>query len=143
MMVRKTWQAVAITAIVLLGLIQFVPFGRNHTNPPVVEEPGWDSLKTRGLAERACFDCHSNETVWPWYSSIAPVSWLVVRDVTVGRDEMNFSDWGRTSQRATKVIREIEEGAMPPAFYLPLHPEARLTADEKAQLIEGLRKSLP
>ena len=62
----------------LFVLIQLVRFGRNHTNPPVAQEPSWDSTETRALAERACFDCHSNETVWPWYSNIAPVSWLGV-----------------------------------------------------------------
>lgn len=142
-MLKKAPGIALLVAVVLFGLIQLVPFGRDHTNLPVVDEPAWDSPQTRALAQRACFDCHSNETVWPWYSNIAPVSWLVARDVNEGRKEMNFSDWGRTSQRATKVIRRIEEGEMPPAFYLPLHPAARLTADEKAQLIEGLRRSLP
>lgn len=142
-MTAKVFRIIVILAVAVFGLIQLVPFGRAHTNPPVVQEPAWDSPQTRALAQRACFDCHSNETVWPWYSNIAPVSWLVARDVIEGRDQMNFSDWGRTSQRATKVIRQIEEGEMPPAFYLPLHPAARLTADEKAQLIEGLRRSLP
>ncbi|MRR33844.1 hypothetical protein EG829_03970, partial [bacterium] len=61
--------------------IQAVPYGRNHDNPPVVREPNWDSPETRGLAKRVCFDCHSNETVWPWYTWVAPVSWLVYRDV--------------------------------------------------------------
>ncbi len=142
-MLRKGLSIALLVVLVLFGLIQLVPFGRDHTNPPVADELPWDSPQTRGLAQRACFDCHSNETVWPWYSNIAPVSWLVARDVTEGRDEMNFSDWSRTSQRAQKIIREIEEGRMPPSFYLPLHPEARLSADEKAQLIQGFRDSLP
>ena len=60
---------------------QLIPFGRSHTNPVVVKEPTWDSPTTRDLAKRACFDCHSNETVWPWYTNIAPVSWLTQRDV--------------------------------------------------------------
>ena len=65
-------------AIIVGGfaLTQVVPYGRNHTNPAVVYEPDWDSPETRALAERACFDCHSNETTWPWYSTIAPISWL-------------------------------------------------------------------
>ncbi len=142
-MLRKVLGIAILVAVVLFGLIQLVPYGRDHTNPPAADELPWDSPQTRALAQRACFDCHSNETVWPWYSNIAPVSWLVARDVTEGRGEMNFSDWGRTSQRAQKIIREIEEGRMPPSFYLPLHPDARLSADEKAQLIQGFRDSLP
>lgn len=142
-MVKRIGRIVLVVAVVLVGVIQLVPYGRDHTNPPVVDELPWDSPQTRDLAQRACFDCHSNETVWPWYGNIAPVSWLLARDVAVGRDEMNFSDWSRTSQRAQKIIREIEEGRMPPAFYLPLHPDARLSAEQKAQLIQGFRDSLP
>lgn len=141
-MLRKVLGIGLIVAIVIFGLIQLVPYGRDHTNPPVVEEPAWDSAQTRALAQRACFDCHSNETVWPWYSNIAPPSWLLARHVSEGRESMNFSDWGNYSVRTAKVIQQIEEGKMPPASYLPMHPEARLSAAEQAQLIEGLRNSL-
>lgn len=122
-------------------LIQAVPYGRNHDNPPVVREPLWETQETRGLAKRACFDCHSNETVWPWYTWVAPVSWLVYRDVEEGRRELNFSAWqgGRREGEQPKEIREqIEKGEMPPAQYLLVHAEARLTGDEKRRLIEGL-----
>jgi len=66
-----------IIVIALLLLIQLIPYGKNHTNPTVVGQPKWDSQQTRDLAKRACFDCHSNETIWPWYSNVAPISWLV------------------------------------------------------------------
>ena len=69
-------------------LIQFVPFGRDHTNPPTSKEPAWDSPETKALIRRACFDCHSNETTWPWYSNVAPVSWLTQRDVNGGRGHL-------------------------------------------------------
>lgn len=72
----------------LLGLllaIQLVPYGRDHSNPPGRTEPSWDSPATRELARRACFDCHSNETEWPAYASIAPASWLAQYDVDEGR----------------------------------------------------------
>jgi mono/diheme cytochrome c family protein len=77
----------SIGAVVLgtLGAIQLVPYGRDHINPQVTQESRWDSARTRALAARACFDCHSNETVWPWYSNVAPVSWLIQRDVDEGR----------------------------------------------------------
>ena len=76
----------------VLGLlvIQLIPYGREHSNPAVVSEPPWDSPATRAFAVTACFDCHSNETEWPWYSNIAPMSWLVQRDVDEGRQHLNF-----------------------------------------------------
>jgi hypothetical protein len=132
--------------IVIAGflIIQLVPYGHNHTNPPVVEEPGWDTLQTQALTERACFACHSNETVWPWYSNIAPVSWLVQRDVQEGRHALNFSQWGRSREReeGEEVTESITEGKMPPSFFLLTHPEARLTVAEKAALVQGLQATL-
>jgi hypothetical protein len=116
-----------------------VPYGRNHTNPPVHAEPLWDSPRTRELATRACFDCHSNETRWPWYSHVAPMSWLVQRDVDQGRRELNFSLWDRRQKRAKDAAAEVEKGEMPPGAYLMGHPEANLTEVEKADLIRGLR----
>jgi hypothetical protein len=82
-------------AVVLFALAQAVPYGRNHENPPVQAEPIWDSPRTRQLAKRACFDCHSNETTWPWYTNFAPFSWLAYNDVTGGRSALNFSEWNR------------------------------------------------
>jgi len=92
--------------------------------------------------QRACFDCHSNETVWPWYSNIAPVSWLVQRDVNGGRRHLNFSEWAIPQRHAKDVAEQVREGEMPPWFYLPMHPNARLTNTEKQALIEGVEKSL-
>jgi hypothetical protein len=129
--------------IVLFGLIQLVPYGRDHTNPPVVAEPSWDSPQTRALAVRACFDCHSNETMWPWYSNVAPVSWLIQRDVDGGRRRLNWSEWGTSGRRFEREsgAEAVLEGRMPPWFYLPLHPAARLTATEKQELVAGLQKT--
>jgi hypothetical protein len=123
-------------------LIQLIPFGRNHTNPRATREPAWDSPGTRVLIRRACFDCHSNGTVWPWYSHIAPVSWLVQNDVNGGRGHLNFSEWDRPQQHATDVAAQVKQGDMPPWFYLPMHPAARLTGAEKDALIAGAEKSL-
>jgi hypothetical protein len=134
---------IVIIGIVLFVLIQFIPYGKNHTNPPVVSSPNWDSAQTQQLAKRACFDCHSNETVWPWYSNIAPVSWLVFRDVVEGRSRMNFSDWQSGWPIETGELAEvINEGEMPPTQYLLMHPSAKLTAAEKEQLVTGLTNTL-
>lgn len=129
-----------IVAVLAAGflLIQLVPYGRAHENPPVVSEPNWDSPQTRELAARACFDCHSNETVWPWYSSIAPISWMTQHDVEEGRATVNFSDWARTRE-VDEIGEVVSEGQMPPSTFLITHPEARLTDTELAALAQGLR----
>jgi cytochrome c551/c552 len=136
--------AVRIFKWVLLAavLIQLIPFGRTHLNPPKTKEPSWNSPDTRALFRRACFDCHSNETVWPWYSHVAPVSWLLQRDVNGGRSHLNFTEWDRPQRHAKDVAAEVNQGDMPPWFYLPMHPAARLTAAEKQSLIDGAEKSL-
>ena len=130
--------------VVLAVLIQLIPYGRNHTNPPVAQEPNWDSPRTRELSVRACFDCHSYETIWPWYSNIAPISWLVYRDVIEGRETLNYSEWG--SQRGEgaepgEAGEKISEDLMPPSYYLLSHPDARLSDAEKQELIQGLLKT--
>ena len=138
-MVKKIVLWGFIVVLAGFGLIQLVPYGRDHTNPPVQQEPNWDSARTRDLADRACFDCHSNETRWLWYSNIAPISWLVQRDVNKGRSELNFSDWGRRHEDGDEMAEVVREGEMPPWFYLPLHPEAQLTEIEKNDLVRGLQ----
>lgn len=121
-------------------VMQLVPYGRDHSNPPVVSEPTWDSPQTRDLAERACFDCHSNETVWPWYSNVAPISWLVQHDVEEGREKLNFSTWAQGgSEEADEMAEVIAEGEMPMPIFLLTHAEARLTAAEKQALMNGLQ----
>lgn len=135
---------VGVAGCIALLFIQLIPYGRDHSNPPVISEPRWDSADTRALAKRACFDCHSFETAWLWYSRVAPVSWLVQYDVDEGRSELNFSDWrhgAREGERAGKIAKEVTEGEMPPLVYLLAHPEARLSEAEKRQLADGLRKT--
>ena len=119
--------------------IQAIPYGRNHSNPPVTQEPSWDSARTRQFAADACFDCHSNLTNWRWYSNVAPMSWLVQRDVDGGRAALNFSEWDKPQDAGIDDITEaIRGGSMPPWFYLPLHPNAKLSQAEKDALIAGL-----
>lgn len=131
--------------LILIGLfvvIQAVPYGRAHGNPPVLAEPQWDSAATRQLAVAACYDCHSNEVVWPWYTNIAPVSWVAAHDVDEGRSRLNFSEWNTGEQETDELGELIESGEMPPVYYGWIHPAARLTDPEMQQLITGLEASV-
>jgi len=110
-----------------------------ETNPPVTGEPAWDSPQTHVLAQRACFDCHSNETVWPWYDRLPGSSWLAVVDTIRGRRRLNFSKW-QSGWRSRDVAEVIQRGSMPPSIYTLMHPNAILTDQEKQQLITGLQK---
>lgn len=128
-----------IGVVVIALLMQLIPYGHDHNNPPVNAEPNWDSPETRALAQRACYDCHSNETRWPWYSNIAPASWLVYHDVEEGRMHINFSDWDRAEEQHADEFQEVfDENSMPPSQYLLLHPEARLSPQERQKLFNGL-----
>jgi hypothetical protein len=122
--------------LLILVAIQFVPV--DQSNPPVEAEVPAPAT-VRVILRRACYDCHSNETVWPWYSQVAPVSWLVARDVRKGHEELNFSTWNRiTTQQQVKKLREswkeIAEGEMPPWFYLGIHRDATLSAEDRTVL---------
>ncbi len=126
--------------LLLTGVaIQFVPYGKDHTNPPVVAEPKWDSAGTKEMFYRVCGNCHSNKTTWPWYSSIAPVSWLVGSDVEEGRAHFNVSMWdAQPVNKGPDAANELKDGEMPPWFYVIGHPEAKLSDSEKTQFIQGL-----
>jgi mono/diheme cytochrome c family protein len=139
-----------VIALVVFAAIQVIPVNRD--NPPVVREPVWDSPQTRDLAAGACFDCHSNETRWPWYAHIAPVSWLTWYDATEGREDLNFSEWDRFDHAedvdpddpfppktlSERIGDEIRSGRMPPGTYQLMHAEARLSDADKEALIAGL-----
>jgi len=133
---------ILLIMILLFGLIQLIPYGKNMTNPKVQSEVKWDSPKTKELFMRACGDCHSNETKYPWYSQIAPISWAMAHHIEEGREHFNVSMWGiQKKNKGDEAVEEVEEGEMPLASYLLAHPEARLSDKEKAQLIEGLKKT--
>lgn len=139
---RKWWSRISLGVLGTLVAIQLVPYGRQHTNPPVTGEPTWDAPATRTLARQACFDCHSNETQWPAYASIAPVSWLVQHDVDEGRAVLNFSEWTRPQKEAKEAAKELREGEMPPTAYTLIHAHARLSAEDRDQLAQGLAKTV-
>jgi hypothetical protein len=140
--VRKWAIRIALGAVALLALSQAVPYGRSHTNPPVSSEPRWDAPATRQLAADACFDCHSNLTRWPWYTSVAPMSWLTQNDVDGGRSTLNFSEWDKPQDAGAGDIVEAARGSMPPWFYKPMHPASNLSSAERDRLVAGLVKTL-
>jgi hypothetical protein len=134
--VRKWSPRLGGALAVTLVAIQFVPVEAKENPPsrPSLPEPP----EVVAILKRACYDCHSHEVRWPWYSQIAPASWLVARDVIKGRDAINFSDWPEDEEdRAFSREQSwdsVESGEMPLWFYLPLHPEANLTEADKAIL---------
>lgn len=138
-MKTRRWLKRSLIAVVAVALgIQFIPVSRD--NPPVVRELVWDSPETRTFAQRACFDCHSNEVRWPWYSHVAPVSWMITKDVKDAREMLNFSAI-TDEDDFDFVAKRINKGVMPPAKYRLMHAEANLTAGEKEEFLKGLKKS--
>ena len=139
---RRFWVRSGLVLVLAFVVIQVVPYGRDHANPPAGAEPAWDSPDTRALAKQACFDCHSNETEWPAYSRVAPVSWLIQHDVSEGRAALNFSEWQRPQEEATEAAAEVREGEMPLPIYRLMHAHARLSAADRDQLARGLERTL-
>jgi cytochrome c551/c552 len=139
---RTLLRAAALSFVIAL-VIQAVPVTRD--NPPVTG-PIQAPAPIAATLRRACFDCHSHETTWPWYSRIAPASWLVAHDVHEGREHVNFSTWMSLSpdeqrKRFLKMAEEIEKGAMPPGIYTPMHPDARLSLQDITTIAEWARGS--
>ena len=130
--------------ILLIVLIQFIP----NDKPEVILSNENDLIYNNKLPESAenilrtsCYDCHSNESLYPWYSYIAPVSWLVVRDIKVGREELNFSEWESQSKmdkakNIDKIIDEVSDEEMPMAIYTLIHTDAKLTAEDRQLLVD-------
>jgi hypothetical protein len=136
--VRQVLVRTGLGALVLFGLLQLVPYGWSHPNPPVTQAAVWPDAESEALARAACYDCHSNETEWPGYSYVAPMSWLVRRDVEMGRDELNLSELDQDGGHELDDAAEtIAEGSMPPRQYLLLHPDARLSPEEERRLMEA------
>jgi hypothetical protein len=141
-MLRRRWKWFLAAVVALAAAVQLVPYGRRHTNPPITAEPRWSEPEVRVLAARACFDCHSNETKWPWYSNVAPFSWAVQRDVEAGRRQLNFSEWDKEQKEARHAADEVLEGGMPLPFYRFVHKDSALSLNERHALVSGLRRTL-
>ena len=131
----------ALVSVVTFGVIQIVPYGRDHSNPPVTAEPDWSTPRTRELMVNACYGCHSNEVEWPWYSNIAPISWAITDHVDKGRGKVNYSEFLTNSDDAEDTVEEVLDGSMPPGYFTAfgLHPEANLSEAEIDELVAGLR----
>lgn len=143
MLCRMRWIfRLFLLGLVVFLLIQLVPYGRDHDNPRTVQEVAWSSPETRALAMDGCFACHSNLTPWPWFTDVAPISWLTTRDVEEGRAALNFSEWQRPQDvDLQQVIDAIRRKRMPPLQHRLLYPESRLSATERQQLEQGLVKT--
>ncbi len=140
----KTWHWVSAGAAVLFLAIQFVP----NELPTVTEDNPGDLIQS-GLVEesaatilkKSCYDCHSNETVYPWYSHVAPASWLVAKDIREAREELNFSTWQDYDLmdklgKLDDAYIEVEEGKMPMGIYTLMHPSAKLDASQRQTLLD-------
>ena len=135
---KKWLKVLLITLVALVVAAQVVRPAR--TNPPVDPQKEMTAHMqvdpaVMATLSRACNDCHSNRTEWPWYSNVAPVSWLVAHDVNDGREELNFSEWGASKKKEPgkllgKICSEVTEGEMPMATYTLIHPQAKLTREE-------------
>jgi len=142
--VRNRGIAFGVGLLALLAA-QLVPVDRS--NPPVqADVPSPPEVKA--ILQRSCYACHSNETVWPWYGYVAPVSWMLAKDVRDARHELNFSKWKayRHDERKRlleEILEQIDEGQMPPWSYLLLHPDARVTGQERNALRAWLRGHAP
>jgi len=137
------------TGIVLIGLVVAL-FGAQairpaKTNPPATNPLSIGDPHVESILRRSCFDCHSNETRWPWYSEVAPVSWQIASHVKDGRKHVNFSDWNEAKavKRFGEICEEVEDGEMPMTSYLLMHGDARLTAEDVAALCTWSRSRVP
>jgi len=149
--VRRWFKTVILSGIGLLIAIQLIRPAR--TNPATNSGQTIQAMLPgaavgMSVIDRACRDCHSNETVWPWYSSVAPISWLVVHDVNDGRRAMNFSTWGASSQEQQgkhlkEACNQVREGEMPMFIYTIMHPASRLSADDVQAICNLNRATVP
>ncbi|MFO0598366.1 MAG: heme-binding domain-containing protein [Myxococcaceae bacterium] len=133
---------VVLGVVAVLVLIQLLR--PSHENPPVTGEITVPA-DVKAVLKRSCYDCHSNETVWPWYSNVAPISWLVARDVDEGREHLNFSEFasyepGRAKKKLEEIELEVAGDEMPMAIYLPMHPDAKLSEADKKLIVDWAKQ---
>ena len=140
---KKKWPLILLGALGIFAGLQLTNPAR--TNPPVITDfitAVRPPASVAAAIRAACYDCHSHETIWPWYSRIAPVSWLVVSDTDEGRDHLDFSDWPDEAARAAKKMDRINEvlgyREMPPKKYTLIHADARLTEAQRKEIMDWM-----
>lgn len=147
---KSILKKILIALVILLVVIQV--FRIDKTNPPVEPDKDFVVLTNApteivSILKASCYDCHSNESKYPWYTNIAPVSWWTKNHINEGRAELNFSEWGTYSSRRMdhklkECIEEVEENEMPLNYYVWVHSDAKLNPEQKEQLnkwFESLR----
>ena len=135
--------SVVVLALVFVGAQFYRP---DRTNPAVDERKTMRANtqmtpEVAAIFERSCKDCHSSETTWPWYSNVSPVSWFLKNHIDEGRRELSFSEWAtypkrKRERKLHEMCEQVESGQMPLSSYLPLHPSARLSDDDKRVICE-------
>jgi hypothetical protein len=144
---KRSFRIVGWVVILLAAAFVVIQFFRMpKTNPAIdptqtIESHLQVSPPAEAILDRSCNDCHSNKTRWPWYSNVAPASWLVISDVNDARSMMNFSQWGsydkdKQSRRLRDMCEQVQDGEMPLNIYTPLHPSAKLSAEDKKTLCD-------
>ena len=138
---KKIWRVMRWLIVVVACLFVAAQFSRPARTNPVADQSlalqmhVQVSPQVASIIDRSCVDCHSNKTRWPWYSNVAPVSWLVIDHVNHGRSHLNFSEWGSYNRREAgemlgEICKEVKSGAMPLSSYTPLHPGSKLSAED-------------
>ena len=137
----KKWKLILPVALGVFAALQLA--NPSRVNPPVEKDfiaAASPPASVGASLRAACYDCHSHETKWPWYSRVAPVSWLIVSDTDEGRDHLDFSDWPAEAARAAKKLDRINEvldyREMPPKKYTLLHADARLTETQRKEIMD-------
>jgi len=145
---RRVLKIAIILLVVIVVGIQFVRPARTN---PAVDESQTIFARTQmtpevaAILDRSCRDCHSNKTVWPWYTNVAPVSWWLSDHVNEGRRNVNFSEWGklppdRQDRKLRQICDEVQDGVMPLSSYTPMHPQAKLSEPDKKTLCDWTEK---
>jgi hypothetical protein len=144
---KTLWKILKWAVIALVCLFIFIQLKRPaRTNPPMDESQTIEAhtqmpSQVKDILDRSCRDCHTNKTEWPWYTNVAPLSWWITDHVDEGRKNLNLSEWGkldkdRQDKKLRQICDEVEDGAMPLSVYLPMHPKAKLSEQDKKTLCD-------
>ena len=134
---RKGAKVALLVLAAVFFISQFIRIDKK--NPPVISDIPADS-SVKSILKQSCYDCHSNETKWPWYSNVAPVSWLISNDVNDARKHLNFSEWGsynaeKQLSKLDDIRDQIRQGDMPLWYYSLMHPSARIKQNEREKIV--------